>query len=837
MEMVSVGVALPVAGFGTIAVAESKVATLGAASVPGSGRGRILDGEAPSSFAEMLAANTSATARTVDGKTPSFAATFKANPAPTANLEETPVPQLVKASSAETPRQRSAEEAIDAGAKDAPASTLVPVPASASAGTVQVEEIEAPALAAKQTEDPTKPSSSEETRASRPAWMRLGNAADSFNAREIETPAAASTAPVVSGGGKASADAPMAARTLELSSIGLKTTYAPDLDSASIGAVPIQIPQPVVAPTTARTQPTDGGEVKAAAFVKSKTASPIETVTAVQSAAPAPALAPAPAVATAAAAAVQTMADVQPVGAVQVNIAAFAERKTVSPIEAVAASVSEVAPVAARPTLNTSKPANAAENDSTKIAAWTEGRNAPPQIAASAGPKAAPVPVKIKTTTTLSASNAVDAGSAPASLQGNLSPQTAAQVVADGQPRPVVAIPSEAASAVVAAPAAMPDARPVADATGPVDHEKASYATAAALPIALPSAGAAVLNATVKVTVPQAIHGKQEMKTAAIASSGTETAAPVAYAVPSAAPEQVATITAATISVAPAAATVHAPLPVATKTPVPVGKAALPAAANTAVAGKTVAAPPVELAPDQAKAAAPEPVTGEPGHASVPQFASAVQTAVAASSPTHAEGALGTPVSVSAVTAQAPNAMTPVASQGASGSPVPHASAANVPALEGDPRTLVATPNVLEVGVASGTHGWLRVRAEMNDGGTVAASVTATSEAGMETLHKEVPGISAYLAGESIGVSSLVVSHAGASAGVGDATTGLGSGNSGAEGGRRDGPGGSQASNADVAEDAPGLSSLAGMGLEFGGAGLPEAGYATGSGGWLNVHA
>jgi hypothetical protein len=79
-------------------------------------------------------------------------------------------------------------------------------------------------------------------------------------------------------------------------------------------------------------------------------------------------------------------------------------------------------------------------------------------------------------------------------------------------------------------------------------------------------------------------------------------------------------------------------------------------------------------------------------------------------------------------------------------------------------RTLEATPTALEVGVANGTHGWLKIRAEMADGGVVNASVSATTSAGQEMLHRELPSLTAYLQEERIGVGSVVL-HATAAAG------------------------------------------------------------------------
>jgi hypothetical protein len=72
-------------------------------------------------------------------------------------------------------------------------------------------------------------------------------------------------------------------------------------------------------------------------------------------------------------------------------------------------------------------------------------------------------------------------------------------------------------------------------------------------------------------------------------------------------------------------------------------------------------------------------------------------------------------------------------------------------------RTLEATSTSLEVGVANGTQGWLKIRAEMTDSGVVNASVSATTLAGQEMLHRELPSLTAYLHQEQIGVGSLVL--------------------------------------------------------------------------------
>jgi hypothetical protein len=77
--------------------------------------------------------------------------------------------------------------------------------------------------------------------------------------------------------------------------------------------------------------------------------------------------------------------------------------------------------------------------------------------------------------------------------------------------------------------------------------------------------------------------------------------------------------------------------------------------------------------------------------------------------------------------------------------------------MDGAPRMLTATPTSLEIGVQNGTHGWLRVRAEMTDGGVVNASVSAASSAGQEMLHRELPGLTAYLQEEKVAVNAISV--------------------------------------------------------------------------------
>lgn len=72
-------------------------------------------------------------------------------------------------------------------------------------------------------------------------------------------------------------------------------------------------------------------------------------------------------------------------------------------------------------------------------------------------------------------------------------------------------------------------------------------------------------------------------------------------------------------------------------------------------------------------------------------------------------------------------------------------------------KTLVAAPTALEVGVPGGTHGWLRVRAELAGDGAVHASVSSSSTAGTEMLRRELPSLTNYLHQEQVSVSSVVI--------------------------------------------------------------------------------
>jgi hypothetical protein len=70
--------------------------------------------------------------------------------------------------------------------------------------------------------------------------------------------------------------------------------------------------------------------------------------------------------------------------------------------------------------------------------------------------------------------------------------------------------------------------------------------------------------------------------------------------------------------------------------------------------------------------------------------------------------------------------------------------------------TMTTSTTSLEVGVAGGTHGWLRVRAELENG-VVTASLASPSAAGREALHRELPSLANYLREGQVGIGAVVV--------------------------------------------------------------------------------
>lgn len=158
------------------------------------------------------------------------------------------------------------------------------------------------------------------------------------------------------------------------------------------------------------------------------------------------------------------------------------------------------------------------------------------------------------------------------------------------------------------------------------------------------------------------------------------------------------------------------------------------------------------------------------------------------------------------------------------------------PSMDGAPRMLTATPTSLEVGIQNGTHGWLKVRAEMTDGGVVNASVSAASSAGQEMLHRELPGLTAYLQEEKVAVNTVVV-HSPSAAGA-DARSSSGTDGAGGQSPQRSNDGESQQESlrktpSNGSEETMTYRTLHGVDDD---GSLPLATYVNG-GSWLSVRA
>jgi hypothetical protein len=153
-------------------------------------------------------------------------------------------------------------------------------------------------------------------------------------------------------------------------------------------------------------------------------------------------------------------------------------------------------------------------------------------------------------------------------------------------------------------------------------------------------------------------------------------------------------------------------------------------------------------------------------------------------------------------------------------------------------RTLLATPMALEVGVTNGTQGWLKIRAEMTDGGVVNASLSSATSAGQEMLHRELPALTAYLQEERVAVNTVVVpanATAGTDSRFAGGMNGDGSEQAQQSSGQRGGDErqGSIHGSADRADEGSTFLDLNGVGED----GLYSAGMYAGGGSWLNVRA
>lgn len=149
-------------------------------------------------------------------------------------------------------------------------------------------------------------------------------------------------------------------------------------------------------------------------------------------------------------------------------------------------------------------------------------------------------------------------------------------------------------------------------------------------------------------------------------------------------------------------------------------------------------------------------------------------------------------------------------------------------------KALTATSTTLEVGIPTGSHGWLKVRAELSGDGGIHASVSSNSASETEMLRRELPTLTDFLHQEQVHVSSLAV-HATPSAmdfsnlsSGGERGNGMGGGSTDSQG---RGPNG-EGALASRADDSFG----AGIQEDDNGDGALSMGYAI-AGGWLSIRA
>lgn len=158
------------------------------------------------------------------------------------------------------------------------------------------------------------------------------------------------------------------------------------------------------------------------------------------------------------------------------------------------------------------------------------------------------------------------------------------------------------------------------------------------------------------------------------------------------------------------------------------------------------------------------------------------------------------------------------------------------PTLRTGAQTLIATPHVVEIGVADGTHGWLRVRAELSKTGDLNGMVLTNSATGASVLRGELTAISNFLQGEAIGLKSLVIQTTGATHGWQSAGQNTASGGQPQRDGQREEQHANARAQSNPARGDPqnaGAWSL--PGIDFGRTPSVAVNLASGLGGWLSV--
>jgi hypothetical protein len=169
----------------------------------------------------------------------------------------------------------------------------------------------------------------------------------------------------------------------------------------------------------------------------------------------------------------------------------------------------------------------------------------------------------------------------------------------------------------------------------------------------------------------------------------------------------------------------------------PAAHAGQPQRESSAASGDDAASPAVHPKPDHTPLAAPHSLGTSENQI---ELSPAIQTMGASSGP-------GIPgLSVAAHEHQSP--------QLTSSSTRVDPAAAPQSSATPEHQVLCSAPTKLEVGVFDDTHGWLRIRAELDTSGGISASLTAPTTA-HPALHASLPQMAGYLQSEAIGVTRI----------------------------------------------------------------------------------
>jgi len=285
----------------------------------------------------------------------------------------------------------------------------------------------------------------------------------------------------------------------------------------------------------------------------------------------------------------------------------------------------------------------------------------------------------------------------------------------------------------------------------------------------------------------------------------------------------------------------------------PVGPTAEPAGPKPVSASRAVALEKAQAASSRAKLnAAPAVARGRPEMVEAKHECVQTRAAINVGAVASRANSEGSPSASNGVPLRAAEeatvAVPPLTSSHSTALPPRSGTRLDVTKAAEDPQVLESGPARLDVGVFDGTHGWLRIRAELSTGGAVNASLTAGATA-HESLRAVLPEMASYLQSEAVSVSRIAVHRAAAGSngmGTSEGQQNDGAPRQGAAGEQGQNGGGSLKRNVPATEQseaglvitatraagdarsAGGVHAIARLGVGFG---VPGGS----SGGWLNV--